>query len=267
MPQVFVNGVNLYYEVAGQGEPVVLIPGFGAGMWIWFKQIPTFSKNYQTIVFDNRGVGKSDKPLAPYSVAQMAADVAGLLTTLGVTRAHILGASMGGFIAQEFALTYPQLTRSLVLCCTSFGGPNHVPPGPETLAAFGAFQGLNLENRIRQNFHLAFSAAYERQHPAEVEAIIQMRINNPVPEHASLNQLQAAMGFNIEARVSQITAPTLIITGDHDLMVPPQNSHNLAAKMPQAEIAVIAGAGHSVFIEETTLFNKTVQKFWQSIAT
>jgi pimeloyl-ACP methyl ester carboxylesterase len=265
MPQALVNGVNLYYEVSGSGAPVILIPGFGAGMWIWFKQVPAFSESYQTIVFDNRGVGKSDKPLAPYAIAQMADDVAGLLTALGVKRAHILGASMGGFIAQELALRYPQLIRSLVLCCTSFGGPNHVAPAPETLAAFGSFTGLNLESRIRQNFHLAFSAAYERQYPEEVEAIVQMRINNPVPEHAYLNQLQAAMGFNTEARVAQITAPTLIITGDHDLMVPPQNSHNLAAKISQAKLAIIAGAGHSLFIEETALFNKTVQEFWQSV--
>ena len=126
MPKAFVNGFNLHYESEGKGEALVLIPGFASGLSIWTKQTPALSRHFRVISFDPRGVDESDKPEGPQSISLLADDVALLLLALHVPSAHILGVSFGGFVAQEFALKYPLMTRKLVLCCTSFGGPNHV---------------------------------------------------------------------------------------------------------------------------------------------
>jgi pimeloyl-ACP methyl ester carboxylesterase len=265
MPKAQVNDIQLNYEIHGEGEPLVLIAGIGVGLWVWFKQVPAFSQKFQTIVFDNRGAGQSDKPAYPYSARMMADDVAGLLKSLRIERAHIVGVSLGGFIAQEFALAYPQMTRSLILGCTSFGGPNHVAPSQETLMALASLEGLNTEERARRNLHLGFSPHYITTHADEVERIIQMYLANPIPPFAYLNQLQAAINFNTESRVSEITVPTLVITGDQDQLVPAENSRNLAVKIPNANLVMIEGAGHSVFIERAEEFNQAVIEFLTTV--
>jgi pimeloyl-ACP methyl ester carboxylesterase len=267
MPRTQVNDIQLNYEIHGQGEPLVLIAGIGVGLWVWFKQVPSFSRKFQTIVFDNRGAGQSDKPAYPYSARMMADDVAGLLKALRIERAHILGVSLGGFIAQEFVLAYPQMTRSLMLGCTSFGGPHHVAPSPETLMALASLEGLNTEERARRNLHLGFSPDYITTRADEVEKIIQMYLANPIPPFAYINQLQAAISFNTEPRMSEVAVPTLVITGDQDKLVPSENSRNLAAKILNAKLAMIEGAGHSVFIERAEEFNRTVIEFLETVNT
>ena len=144
MPKISVNGFRLYYEVEGDGEPVVLIPGFAAGRETWVRQTPSLSRNFRVITFDPRGVSESDKPEGPQSIGLLADDLAHLLQALGISRAHIVGASFGGFVAQEFALRYPFMTRKLVLCCTSFGGPNHVQPEPDTRKMVASAKKLNV---------------------------------------------------------------------------------------------------------------------------
>ena len=126
MPKVSVNGFQLHYETEGEGEPIVLIPGFASGREIWARQTPALSRDFRVITFDPRGVSASDKPDGPQTIGLLADDIAHLLLVLHVHKAHVLGASFGGFVAQEFALKYPSMTGKLVLCCTSFGGPNHI---------------------------------------------------------------------------------------------------------------------------------------------
>jgi pimeloyl-ACP methyl ester carboxylesterase len=194
----------------------------------------------------------------------IADDVAALLRELQVERAHILGASFGGFVAQEFALAYPLLTESLILCCTSFGGPNHVPPPLTTLQAIASTKGLNTEDRVRENLLLAFSGDYLTEQRAEVERVIELRAANPVPEYAYQHQLQAAIVFNTEARVSEIKAPTLVLTGSLDIIVPYVNSLNLAARIPGARLRIIEGGSHTFFIERAAEFNQAVTEFIES---
>ncbi len=262
MPEVQIGDVRLYYEERGEGEPLVLIPGFGSGLWIWYRQIPAFAERFRTIAFDPRGVSRSDqRDTGPFSIPSLADDVAALLSAVGVSAAHVLGASFGGFVAQEFALRHPQRTRSLVLCCTSFGGPRHCPPAPETLSAIASTKGLNTEERVRQNLLLAFSPAYVERERAEVERVIALRAENPLPESAYTRQLQAALDFDAEARVSEIKAPTLVITGDEDVIVPHENSLNLAARIPGARLRVVEGGSHTFFIERADEFNRAVTEF------
>jgi len=261
VPKVSVNGLNLFYEIEGDGEPVVLIPGFAAGRWIWFKQTADLSRHFRVIVFDPRGVSASDKPEGSQSIGLLADDVAHLLQTIGVESAHIVGASFGGFVAQEFALKYPSMTQKLVLCCTSFGGPNHVVPALETLAALASTKGLNSEDRMRANLLLAFTPEYVQTQVTEVDRIVHLRATNEVPEHVYLSQLQAAMSFNAESRVERIASPTLVLSGDADVIVPVQNSRNLATKIPGAQLRIIDGGSHTFFIEQAREFNHIVTEF------
>ena len=260
MPKVSVNGLKLYYEIEGDGAPVVLIPGFAAGRWIWFKQTE-LSRNFRVIIFDPRGVSASEKPEGPQTISLLADDVAHLLETIGVESAHIVGASFGGFVAQEFALKFPAMTRKLVLCCTSFGGPNHVVPAPETLQALASTKGLNTEERMRANLLLAFTPEYVETQVDEVDHIVRMRATNEVPEHIYMSQLQAAMSFNTESRLAEIKSPTLVLSGDADIIVPVQNSRNLAAKIPGAQLQIVKGGSHTFFIEQAGTFNQIVKDF------
>lgn len=261
MPKVSVNGLKIFYEIEGEGEPVVLIPGFAAGRWIWFKQTADLSRRFRVIVFDPRGVSASDKPEGSQTIGLLADDVAHLLQTIGVESAHIVGASFGGFVAQEFALKYRAMTRKLVLCCTSFGGPNHVAPDRETLMALASTRGLNSEERMRANLLLAFTPKYVQTQTAEVDRIVHLRATNEVPEHIYMSQLQAAVSFNAESWVEQIASPTLVLSGDADVIVPVQNSRNLAAKIPGAQLRIIEGGSHTFFIEQSPRFNHIVTEF------
>ena len=261
MPIVSVNGLKLYYESEGDGEPVVLIPGFAAGRWIWFKQTAELARKFRVIVFDPRGVSASDKPEGPQTIGLLADDIAHLLRTIGIESAHIVGASFGGFVAQEFALKYPEMVRKLVLCCTSFGGPNHVVPAPETLEALASTKGLNSEERMRANLLLAFTPEYVQTQAAEVDQIVHLRATNEVPEHIYLSQLHVAVSFNSESRLEKIASPTLVLSGDADVIVPVQNSRNLAAKIPGAKLEIVAGGSHTFFIEQAEEFNQIVSEF------
>jgi pimeloyl-ACP methyl ester carboxylesterase len=261
LPKVTVNGLKLYYEIEGDGAPVVLIPGFAAGRWIWFKQTAELARKFRVIIFDPRGVSASDKPEGPQTITLLADDIAHLLQTIGIESAHIVGASFGGFVAQEFALKYPSMTRKLVLCCTSFGGPNHVVPAPETLQALASTKGLNSEERMRANLLLAFTPEYVQTQTDEVDHIVHLRATNDVPEHIYLSQLQAAMNFNTESRLEEIKSPTLVLSGDADVIVPVQNSRNLAAKIAGAKLHIVKGGSHTFFIEQAGEFNHIVTEF------
>ena len=128
MPKVKVNGIDIYYEEHGSGEPVVMIGGLGADTTLWSKQVPAFSERFRVVVFDNRGSGQSDKPDKPYSIPMFAADTVGLMQALGIERAHVVGASLGGLVAQELVLTHPEMVDRLVLVCTTSNGPRSVRP-------------------------------------------------------------------------------------------------------------------------------------------
>lgn len=265
MPTAKVNGLNLYYEEHGRGEPLVLVPGFGTGLWIWYRQVPAFAKRFRTIVFDPRGVARSAAADEPFTMRQLAEDLAVLLAELNVEKTHVLGASFGGFVAQEFALAHAARTRSLVLCCTSYGGTGHIPPAPETLAAIASTKGLNTEERVRENLLLAFSPRFVEQQAGEVERVISLRAENDVPEYAYLRQLQAAVAFDTAAHVGDIKAPTLVITGDADAIVPHENSLNLAAAIPGATLRIVSGGSHTFFIERPEEFNRAVVEFIEQL--
>jgi pimeloyl-ACP methyl ester carboxylesterase len=261
MPKLTLSGIELHYEVYGNGQPLVLIPGFAGGAWMWSRQVAPLATKFRVVTFDPRGVGQSSFGSEPLTIRLLADDLSALLRELRIDKAHILGASFGGFVGQEFALAYPGATRTLSLCCTSFGGPNHVAPSIEILMALASTNEFNNEDRIRRSLYTAFSPDFVREHPDEIEQVIKLRMENPVVEEAYRSQLTASFAFNAESRASAIEAPTLVLSGDADLVVPIQNSRNLAAKIPGAELRSIAGGSHLFFIEQPDEFNRTVLEF------
>ena len=261
-PAMEFSGAEMYYDIQGSGETVVLVPGFASGAWSWAWQIEELAERFQVVTFDPRGIARSKiGPGEKVSIDAISDDVAALLDEIAIPRAHILGISFGGFVAQNFAIRYPDRVDRLVLASTSFGGPHHVAPSMPVLAAFASTDGLNTADRIRKYLTVAFSQEFVETHGETVEHFCLMRQENEVPREAYMQQLQAALSFNVESEVSQIDVATLVISGDHDVVVPTDNSRNLAAAIPNARLEIIDGSGHMAFVERSREFNRAVIDF------
>ena len=262
MPFANLHNFKLFYESFGEGEPLILVAGFASGAWIWFKQIDELSKHFRVITFDPRGISKSviDSSLT-VSIQLIADDIASLLDELKITKANILGTSFGGFVAQEFALKYPERLNKLVLACTSFGGKNHVAPSIEVLMAFASTENLNSLDRVRKYMIPAFTSEFVKNNAAEVDKVCNLREQNIVPEIVYFQQLQSATIFDAESRIANISAETLILTGDKDGVVPMQNSKNLAETIPNSSLEIIENGSHLFFIEKADEFYRIVKDF------
>ncbi len=257
--KINVNGVSIFYQMMGTGEDLILISGLGMETWAWEKHVPFFAKNFRTIVFDNRGVGQSDKPTGPYSISLFADDLLALMDSLKITKAHILGISMGGFIALEFAINHPERINKLVLLSTSGGGADHVPMSQEVLAAIFAPTGENPREIIRSKLALAFSPQF-MQTP-EIEHLIDLRLKTPQPRAAFMAQAGAGATFDRATEVSRITNPTLIMAATGDLIVPAENSRILAQKIKNSQLKLYQGFGHQFLIEIAEQFVADVTAF------
>lgn len=252
--------MNLFYQSHGTGEALLLIPGFASGEWNWFKQ-SDLADNFQLVTFDPRGIGKSPLSGQMLSMSVFVEDIVSILDDLKIEKANILGASFGGFVAQEFALKFPNRLNNLILACTSAGGINHVKPSLEILRAFSPDPTLTVGERIRRFIRPAFTDEFNENHADEVEKICQMRETNEVNDLVYMAQLQTAFTFDNEKNLDKITAPTLVITGDKDQVVPMQNSINLAEKLPNAKLEIVENGSHLFFVEQPEKFNEIVKKF------
>jgi len=256
---------KLFYETHGTGEPLILIPGFASGAWTWFRQIEDFSKDFRVITFDPRGIGKSriENPadLINLSMQTFVEDVLQVLDELKVEKANVLGASFGGFVAQELALEFPERIGKLILACTTAGGASHVKPDIEILRSFTPDQNLPIGERIRKFIRPAFTDEFNVEHADEVEKVCVLRETNEIVDTVYFAQLQVAFLFNTADRISTIENETMVITGDKDSVVPMQNSVNLAEKLPNATLNVIENGSHLFFIENADEFNRAVREF------
>jgi len=259
-----IKGLRLCYEERGEEheEALVLIPGMGYGRWLWTKQLPVFSQHFRTIALDNRGSGLSDKPPGPYTIPQMAEDVKGLLDTLKIEQAHVCGISMGGLIAQEFALSFPERLRKLVLVATTAGGSRVVLPDMEVMQFFTHIGARPPEENFERGLPFVFTPRFLEEHPEEIEELRRWMLERePAPPEATLAQLAAITGFDAEARVSQIQAPTLVVGCAEDRVMPVENSRFLAERIPNARLVVLKGCGHLCPIEKAQEFNEVVLEF------
>jgi len=254
-------GFRMRYEIHGAGDPLVLVNGLGSDLTEWLYQIPIFSARYRVIAFDNRGAGKSGAPPGPYTTAQMADDAAALLNELGIVRAHFLGVSLGGMIAQQIALRHPGTVDRLVLACTAPGGAHSIRPSPEAMAAFARDPYADLEAQIRRTIPYLYTERYCRERPEEVEAFVGRRLAVPADPAGTAAQLSAAVGHDAGERLAQIAVPVLVITGTEDLLVPPENSRRIAERIPGARLVLLPGAPHRLFAENADTFNREVLAF------
>jgi pimeloyl-ACP methyl ester carboxylesterase len=244
-----VGDIRLYYEIYGKGKPLLLIMGLGGHILDWGWILPKkLAEGRQVITFDNRGSGRSDQPAGPYTTAQMANDTIGLLESLGVERADVFGVSMGGMIAQEIAVRHPERVNRLVLGATSPGGEAQVLAPPEVLAYLEPRLDLTLHEALWWSAPAGFPQKFIDAHPDIVERKIQANMAYPSQLSAYQAQLAAYRAFDIGDRISEIRAPTLVLTGDSDILVPPENGRILAESIPGAELHAIEGAGHLFWI-------------------
>jgi 3-oxoadipate enol-lactonase len=262
MPHLRTNGINVYYEEHGSGEPLILIMGFTVSSIGWRWNIPPFAQDFRTIVFDNRGVGQSDKPDTPYSMALFADDTVGILDSLGIDQAHVFGISMGGMIAQEFALRYPQRVKTLTLGCTNCGGVQTVlSKDLDVLNLLADIESVDVQQAALVMTKVAVTPWFMQKHMDVLLQLNQLSLQHPTPKHGMVRQMQAIQGHDTYERLPQIAVPTLVITGKEDGLVPPENSVTLAQRIPNADLTILSNASHLFNIElpETTV--ETVKGF------
>ena len=261
MPYTDAPGFRMYFEEYGSGVPLLLINGLGSDHMEWSFQLPATTPYYRVIVFDNRGIGKTDVPPGPYTTAQMADDAAALLRFLGIARSHILGVSMGGMIAQEVALRHPELVEGLLLGCTAPGKKLSVRSSLEAREAFTPAKGGDPEAELRRMIPFLYSDKWIRERPEEIEGFIRRRLASPAPREGYLAQASAAVTHDASSRLGEIGARTLVITGDQDRLVPWENSLRLADRIPCAKLVVLPGAPHRLFAEVADAFNREILDF------
>jgi pimeloyl-ACP methyl ester carboxylesterase len=260
VPHIKVNDIQIYYEMYGTGaQTLTLIRGLGTGLSAWLPQIPELSQHFRTLVFDNRGAGRTDKPDAAYSIKQMADDTNGLLETLNIRRTALLGVSMGGMIAQEFGIHFPDKLSSLILGCTTFGGSESVPPPRESIQAILAGADANQETRQLQERAVFCDDTIASRR--DVIAAYSTAVSRfPIPPDSLSRQADAIRRHDTASRLGQIQTPTLVMTGTDDRLIPPENSRLIAMRIRGAILKEMPG-GHLFMVEYPDVFNRAVIEF------
>ncbi len=267
MPIVKVGEINMEYYVEGQGPPLLMIMGWIGHAGFWGEPfLELLRPHFQIIRLSNRGTGLSDKPGGELTVGVMADDAAGLLGELGIGRAHVLGISMGGMIAQELVLSHPRRVQGLVLGCTTCGFAHGAPPRPEVLAATAQAGALTQQQRIRQFLLAAATPEFlERAGQEFWDWIIAGWLAAPTPWETVARHFVAIQGFDTYERLPQIQAPTLIIHGDRDLLVPVENAGVLGQRIAGSQVRIVPGVGHLFFWEKPEESARAVVEFLSAV--
>jgi 3-oxoadipate enol-lactonase len=255
------EGVRIAYELAGEGEPVVLIHGLGYDRAGWGPLPALLAERFRVLVFDNRGVGESDAPEGPYAVSQMVGDTLAAMDAAGFGRAHVFGVSLGGFVAQELALTHPQRVAKLVLCSTGPGGPKMHPMPQAGLEAFGKFPTMEREAGLRYLVENALGDRGVRELPELVEEIWRYRLAHAPGLAAWQAQAFAGATFDAYDRIGEISAPTLVVHGTPDNIVDPRNGELLAQLIPGARLEIVPDRGHLLVWEDAEAVTGLVAEF------
>jgi pimeloyl-ACP methyl ester carboxylesterase len=247
-----VNGIKIAYRVQGEGPPLVLIMGYRLNSIAWpAALVEQLARRFTVITLDNRGTGLSDKPVKGYAIANMARDVSGVLDALGIAQVHVLGYSMGGAIAQEFVRQFPNRVSGLILCATMAGGSQAKYARSSVVATLRDLDGLSPEQAARRIWRVTYSPDYLEHHRDLAEDQMRREVALPTPLHAADLQFQAFAEFDGSKALAEIRCPTLILTGDLDELIPPQNAMMMASLIPGAELVVIPRCGHRVLWEAT----------------
>ncbi len=269
------NGASLYSEIHGAGEPLLCIMGLGGNIHFWEFQIPAFAARYRTIAFDNRGAGRSTKPAGPYTMQLMADDAIAVLDAAGVRRAHVIGISMGGMIAQDLILRYPERVGSLVLACT-FARPDSTTrdiadkgsagtglPSPFTMMQGGGFDlsTVDVKQVFRFMMSMILTPEFIQREKDWLRSLLERAQEYGFSVEAFLAQVSAVMNHDAAERLKEVKAPVLVMTGTADSLVPPHHSDELAQLIPGAKLVKIEGGTHGFNVERKDEFNRVVLDF------
>ena len=250
--------VHIAWERRGSGTPLVLIHGLGYARWGWEPVADPLAERFEVVLLDNRGIGESDAPPGPYTCAELAADVLGVLDAAGFERAHVVGTSLGGMVAQELVLAAPERVDRLVLVCTTPGGPEAAPMPAQTVQLIAEATALEPPVALRRFVENALAP----DPPQEiVERILAHRIATAQPPAAWAAQAAAGASFDAWDRLPGIEAPTLVLHGTKDLVVDPANAPLLAERIPGARAELFEGCGHLLFWEQPARFVDVVGEF------
>lgn len=245
MPIARVGNVALAYYVDGGGSPVLCIMGLGGRGTDWNPAfIGGMAPRFQMIRFDNRGTGRSDRPDEAYSLDVMADEAIGILDALGRARAHVMGVSMGGMIAQLAALRHPDRVAHLALIATHAGGASVTPPTPAAMAVVVGDRSRPPADMVRESMTTITGPGFAARHPEAIDAIVANAVAQPTPPATFARQMQAIMTSDRSARLTDIRAPTLVIHGTDDPLVPYPNGERLAHEIPGARLITLPGCGH-----------------------
>jgi pimeloyl-ACP methyl ester carboxylesterase len=250
MPVAKNGSVELYWESSGEGPAVLLLAGQGMTLPGWWSTIPVLQRHFRVIAFDSRDTGRSSRVALPYSVAQMADDAIAVLDAAGEKRAHVYGISLGGTVAQELALRRPDRVRALVLGATSPGGLHAVLPGPLALTFFARAGAMGPEEAEWAAVPYAYSEATRRHHGERIAENIARRVTSPPGTLSYLHQAAALAAHSTFNRLGNIIAPTLVVHGEQDVVIPPDNGRMLAGRIPGAQLRLWPEAGHLYIIDE-----------------
>jgi len=263
MPTAHNGDVALFYDRDGPPDAptVVFVEGLGYGSWMWQFQRDPLADAYDTIVFDNRGTGDSDCPEGPYTVTEMASDLEAVLDDAGIDRAHVVGASMGGMIAQRYAVEYDR-GESLALLCSSHGGDDALPVPDETLAVmFDVPEGADEREAVRHRMAPALSDGFAEANPDLIERIVDWRLGSDATDAGRNAQAAAVETFDAADNLSALSLPTLVMHGTDDDVLPVENAQALDDRLPHAELTLFEGAPHLFFIERADEVTERLRRF------
>ena len=253
MPKLNAGAVSIDYERRGDGPPLLMINGFRRSRVVWLEGVlEPLAKRFQLILMDNRGTGNSDKPQDGYSIEALADDCAGVIAGLGLPGAHVFGVSMGGMIAQRLATRHPQKVRGLALGCTNCGRSGSIAPEKRIgeLLRLVPNDSMDAREVARRQEEVYYMQDFRQSRRALIEGMFELVNQNPTPMHAVKGHLKAIDAFDACADLAQIKAPTLVITGDGDPLIPPENSRLIAGRIPGAQLEVLPDASHFFWIEK-----------------
>jgi pimeloyl-ACP methyl ester carboxylesterase len=267
MAYAIINGIRMHYEIAGTGDAVLLISGLSMPGAMWAPQVKALAPHFRVLTFDNRGVGETDLPPEPvYTTGQMADDAAALLRQLKIARAHVVGISMGGTIAQELALRHPQLVRSLVLVSTWAKADARFVQVIESWMSLAS--RVPIEERYRHVFFpWVFSPGFfEKKDNVETAFRGAMAYPHQTKAEAIERQARGIFAWNGTrvGRLGAIKVPTLVVAGKDDILTPPDFSRALAKLIRRARLSLISG-GHSVILEQADTFNRALVRFLKGV--
>jgi pimeloyl-ACP methyl ester carboxylesterase len=262
MPTAQTGDIKLEYYTEGSGPPLLLVMGWAGSAHSWGQPfLDELTKHFMVTWLSNRGTGESDKPQEQTTIRMMADDAVALLDALGIGRTHVVGISMGGMIAQEIAINYPERVNGLVLGCTSVGAPKAIAADQATMQAMTFEPNMTPVEMIRRSWYALVSDDFVASHNDFLEEMLQSFLRWPTPLDTIMKQVVAIAGFSTVGRGKDITAPTLVLHGDIDRLMPPANGDNVHTEIPGSQLHRVEGVGHMFFWEKPEESAQVIRQF------